>query len=175
MNILIIGGTASGKSEYGEYCAEILSDKNKKKYYIATLFPYDEETRERINRHILQRRDKQFETIEKFTDFGKIEVEKNSTVLLECMGNLLSNEMYMKKTNTVVSQHIINDIKAVSKRCKNLIVISNNVSCDFIKYNEETESYIKNISNINSEISRFFEACFEVVCGIPICLKGEIL
>ena len=58
---LITGGSGSGKSEYAESEVERLAHltESEEKYYIATMFPYGEETLQKIRRlsliHILFR------------------------------------------------------------------------------------------------------------------------
>ena len=50
---LITGGSGSGKSEYAESEVERLAHltESEEKYYIATMFPYGEETLQKIRRH----------------------------------------------------------------------------------------------------------------------------
>lgn len=112
---LITGGSASGKSNYGELYAKNLYEKGKqngsKLIYIATMFPYqfnedgtisetiDEEVEERIKRHQQMRFDRGFYTIECYTNLEQLILEnkigKNDVLLLECMSNLLANECYL--------------------------------------------------------------------------------
>ena len=40
------------------------------------------------------RADKQFETLERYTDLCGLEVPEDSILLLECMSNLAANEMF---------------------------------------------------------------------------------
>ena len=46
---LITGGSGSGKSAYAE--AQILALNGERRIYIATMYPYDEESHRRIARH----------------------------------------------------------------------------------------------------------------------------
>lgn len=92
MLIEIIGGSGSGKSEFAEkYCMELCPGK---KYYIATMQPFDEEGKLRVLRHQKLREGKMFVTIECQTGLENVQIEKNATILLECMSNLVANEMY---------------------------------------------------------------------------------
>ena len=61
---LITGGSGSGKSRYAE--GEILKLGPGRRIYIATMYPYDEESRQRIARHRAMRAGKNFETIPYF-------------------------------------------------------------------------------------------------------------
>ena len=62
MLILVSGGSASGKSEFAE--SLVLQSGCDRRYYLATMIPYDEECRRRISRHRKMRAAKGFETIE---------------------------------------------------------------------------------------------------------------
>ena len=60
MFTLVIGGAASGKSEYAEAHVETLPGR---RLYIATMEPWDEECRARIARHQAARAHKRFPRI----------------------------------------------------------------------------------------------------------------
>ena len=70
MVTLVIGGAASGKSEFAE--SLVLQMGTLPRWYIATMQPFDDECRERIRRHRKMRAEKQFETIECFTGLEKV-------------------------------------------------------------------------------------------------------
>lgn len=99
MLYFVTGGSGSGKSEYAENLAvemhqgEFLGGAL---YYIATMLPWGEEGRRRILRHRRQRRDKGFLTRERFCRLELLEGTGEDVILLECISNLLANEMYME-------------------------------------------------------------------------------
>lgn len=95
---LVTGGSASGKSECAENLASSLRSNDHgadplRLYYIAAMYPYDDESRERVKRHRMLRNGKGFETIECHTGISRLEnkLPGNSIVMLECMSNLLAN------------------------------------------------------------------------------------
>jgi adenosylcobinamide kinase/adenosylcobinamide-phosphate guanylyltransferase len=94
MFTLVIGGAASGKSAYAEQL--IVAAGNKPRTYIATMQPFDDECRARIQKHRMMRQEKGFETIECYTDLAVLEgkLPKGGAVLLECLSNLAANERY---------------------------------------------------------------------------------
>ena len=49
MMILVTGGSGSGKSAFAEDC--IVAFGNARRIYIATMYPFDEESRKRVKRH----------------------------------------------------------------------------------------------------------------------------
>ena len=82
MMILVTGGSGSGKSAFAEDC--VVSCGETERIYIATMYPFDEESRRRVQRHQKMRQGKGFETVECYTGLHKVQVPENSTVLLEC-------------------------------------------------------------------------------------------
>ena len=88
MLTLVIGGSASGKSEYAEQRVLSLDGA---RIYIATMQPYGKEAEERILKHRQMRKNKGFETIECYTGLQDLNIPPGSNVLLEDLGNLMAN------------------------------------------------------------------------------------
>lgn len=65
MMILVTGGSGSGKSAFAE--DQVVSFGEAERVYIATMFPFDEESKKRVQRHRNMRSGKGFETIECYT------------------------------------------------------------------------------------------------------------
>lgn len=182
MIVLITGASGSGKSEYGENLAVSLNQNNIKKenmIYIATMYPKGEETLKKIKRHQDMRKNKNFDTIECFCDLDKTDIEqiKGKTVLLECMSNLLANEMFgndfLKRDVSETVKKIEKGFDILSKCSKNIIIISNEIFSDGINYDKEMIQYIQALAVINSYIAAKADKVIEVVYSIPIIQKGE--
>jgi len=178
MFILVIGGAASGKSEYAENLAINLC--NKEKIYVATMQPFGEIAKEKIKRHKELRKHKGFKTVEKFNNLhGILQKDLQGTVLVECMSNLMANEMYnynnenskLKKINPV--KKIINDIQYIQKNSQNIIVVTSEVFSDGIKYDEFTNKYIENLAKLNIELANLCDKMVEVIYSIPIEIKSK--
>lgn len=99
---MVYGGSASGKSSYAESFALSLQGDGRL-LYIATMYPYkwntteiDPETMQRIERHRAMRADKGFDTVECYRHVEHIVAKRQDVLLLECMSNLLANEMYLE-------------------------------------------------------------------------------
>lgn len=186
MLYVVTGGSGSGKSEYAESLAVELYNRNKKNkacgslYYAAAMYPHeDEETVIRIERHRALRKGKGFETIECYTDIGKLTaLGKGNTILVECMSNLLANEMYMDKEYIVsdeadAERYIVNPLKQLGEMENNVIVVTNEVFSDGKEkdYDTETRCYIKLLGYINVRMAKLADGITEVVCGIPVRYK----
>ncbi|MCM1127105.1 MAG: bifunctional adenosylcobinamide kinase/adenosylcobinamide-phosphate guanylyltransferase [Lachnospiraceae bacterium] len=176
MFLVITGGSGSGKSEYGEERAVSLA-QGAPLLYVAAMEPFSEEARERIARHRAMREGKGFVTIEQYRDIGNLIVPKEATVLLECMSNLLANEMYAdtkrEREEIPIWKRLSKEVAGLGKRCRNLIVITNEVFSDGVDYEEETERYIQYLANINAELFYNADEVYEAVYGIPVLLKKK--
>lgn len=173
MTILITGGSGSGKSAYAESKAHALCPGEK--IYVAAMLPFDEESRQRIRRHREMRREKNFITAERYTGLKGFELPQGSTVLLECLSNLLANERYMDlgaKENA--AQEILLGIDHLRGLCDNVVIVTNEVFSDGAEYPGETAEYIRILGEINRCIAEISDAVVEVVCGLPVVWKGSL-
>lgn len=177
MLTLILGGAGSGKSEYGENFAGKAAEKGAAKIYLATMEAYDLESRQRIQKHRLQREGKGFTTIEMPRNLQSECIPEGSVVLLECLSNLVANEMF--QGNEIIPEEEIvlqiwEELKSLEKRAERVIIISNQIFSDGIDYDTGTKAYQKALGELHQKISQCAEQVIEIVCGIPIFLKGGI-
>lgn len=172
MNYLLTGGSACGKSTYAEAIAMSLPGPH---IYLATMRPYGEEGLAKVARHRRLRAGKGFETVERETDVSGADIPEDATVLLECVCNLVDNQMF-DETGAMydVTDQVIADILALAGRCANLVVVTNDVGSDLEDYSEGVRAYIRVVGQINRVLAREFDNVYEFVCGIPILLKGAL-
>ena len=199
---IVYGGSASGKSSYAESFALSLQGDGRL-LYIATMYPYkwntteiDPETMQRIERHRAMRADKGFDTVECYRHVEHIVAKRQDVLLLECMSNLLANEMYleqdsddgglaetmsevektgvgMSETLSPVSKKIVQALVNLSTRVQDVVIVTNDVFSDggSLTYDESTREYVKNLAEINCALAREAATVTEVVCGIPVIVK----
>lgn len=199
---IVYGGSASGKSSYAESFAMSLQGEGRL-LYIATMYPYkwntteiDPETMQRIERHRAVRADKGFDTVECYRHVEHIVAKRQDVLLLECMSNLLANEMYleqdsddgglaetmsevekagvgMSETLSPVSKKIVQALVDLSTRVQDVVIVTNDVFSDGgnLTYDESTREYVKNLAEINCALAREAATVTEVVCGIPVIVK----
>lgn len=208
MIALVIGGSGSGKSAYAEQMA-VKAAGNGSLYYVATMQVYDEEGKKKVERHQKMREGKGFLTIEqprrlkeaaKKVATEKVATEKVSAgkvaagkvaaervpagkiVLLECMSNLVANEMFSEENLSAVmdeakikqlSHEIISGVTALQDSCDILIIVTNQIFEDGIRYDASTMDYIRLLGDINRQIAERAEQVVEVVAGIPIFIKKD--
>lgn len=193
--ILVMGGSCSGKSSFAEELMEKLAAEDSSgvysKYYIATMEAQDGESLERIARHRRMRAGKGFVTIEQGRDiaraveqmedtlsggnFGGRTVQASRAGLLECMSNLVANEMFGGEEilpGNVVSEKIGKEIDLLSKSLRHLVIVTNNVFEDGVRYDEATMEYLDALGKVNQKIAAEADRVYEVVVGIPLSIKG---
>ncbi len=170
MRTLVIGGGASGKSEYAE---ELFSGLSGRKYYIATMMPYGEDSLWRIEKHRQARRNRGFFTLEHYVDIGALRLPERGAALLECLGNLTANELFSRGLGEDQAfESIVAGINALALQCEDLVVVTNEVFSGGNRYDEGTLAYIRTLGRVNAAIAARFDRVFEVVCGIPAAIKG---
>lgn len=195
MIALVIGGSGSGKSAYAEQMA-VKAAGNGSLYYVATMQVYDEEGKKKVERHQKMRAGKGFLTIEQprrlkeaakkvateRVPAGKAAAGVGKTVLLECMSNLVANEMFSEENLSVVmdeakikqlSHEIISGVTALQDSCDILIIVTNQIFEDGIRYDASTMDYIRLLGDVNRQIAERAEQVVEVVAGIPIFIKKD--
>ena len=171
MFTLVIGGAASGKSAYAEEL--ILKYGEKRRTYIATMEPFDDECRQRIEKHRIQRKEKAFETVECFTNLSSVKLAEKGAVLLECMSNLAANERYSPKgAGADAYDAILAGVDALLEQCDDLVIVSNDVFGGGTQYEGDTLAYLKLLADINRALAAKADAVCEVVCGVPVYYKG---
>ena len=164
--------------------------------------PFGEESLAKIRRHQRLRAGKGFTTIEQSRDLTKaaqriaklpnqfqeeavtINRPENSvpfirdTALLECMSNLVANEMFAEnkiRLRDEVTAQILDGIEALNSQLEHLLIVTNNVFEDGISYEETTAEYIEAMGQVNERLAAMADTVIEVVTGIPVVWKGTLL
>ena len=194
MITLVTGGSGSGKSAYAEDMA--VSAEGTEKYYIATMQIYDAEGERKVERHRKLRAGKGFTTVESPWNVGQIvfptfteaktvcidcgesePIQKKPgqrTALLECMSNLVANEMFstdgIREEDAVVTK-VVQDMELLAAKLDHLVIVTNNVFEDGISYDAGTMAYLRALGRINAALAKCADRVVEVVVGIPVILK----
>ena len=172
MLTLIVGGAASGKSEYAERL--VVRTGSFPRYYIATMEPFDDECRARIARHRASRAHRQFETIECYTGLDRLQLPRPGVVLLECMSNLVANELYSPGgagDDTVAA--VLRGADALLPQCHALVIVSNEVFTGGSDYAGNTLHYLKILAAVNRGLATRADNVAELVCGQAIYYRGK--
>lgn len=159
MTALVLGTPRSGKSRQAESLAESLSGGGKK-LYIATMIPFGEEGRKRVIKHRYARRGKGFITVECPIRVDRLIYDiadiSESTCLLECMSNLIANEMHEAENESMsdklLSEHITASVMRLSESAANLVIVSNTFPLEDEGYDEDTKRYVRLVEMINADL-----------------------
>lgn len=165
MLALVIGGAASGKSAYAESLAGRLGNQ---KLYIATMEPFGEEAKIRIEKHRNMRAEKGFWSVDCYRNLASLTLAEQEVILLECLTNLLANECYGGDPG-----RILQGIDLLRKQTTHLIVVSGDVFCDGDCYSAETRDYIRRLGELNRALAAKSEVVVETVAGIALVQKGS--
>lgn len=172
MKILLTGGSACGKSTFAEKLAMSLPSP---RIYIATMIPYGDDGPARVARHRAQRAGMGFETVERYTGIAAIQLPHCGTALLECLCNLTANEMFEQDgAKEDVVQAVLDGVSNLARQVRHLIIVTNEVAGDGVGYKESVRGYVAALGEINRRLAAEFDCACELVCGIPIALKGEL-
>ena len=196
---LVYGGSGSGKSEFAENL--VLKSECESRFYIATMKIFDDEGKKRVERHRKLRGNKNFITIEETNESrnledaiekikkmtsdenledssgfggGKSFGQKKSAVLVECLSNLLANEMFLPGGKILSSGEAARKIIVGLKRLfssgfiSEIVLVSNNIFDDGLDYDEATKSYMDALAKINAFAAQNADKVFEVVAGIAL-------
>lgn len=175
MIVLIIGGSKSGKSSFAESLASKIKDSGVL-YYLATMNPIDLEDNKRIDKHIENRSIYKFTTIEQKIDLHKIleKFKKDDTILLDSVTALGTNEMFKEgRVNFNIADKVFRDIEKLSNRVGNLVLVSDYVFSDGIKYDDFTDDFRKELGKINCYLAKLSEVVIEASYGELIYHKGR--
>ena len=190
MRALVWGGSGSGKSEFAEGLAVQSASRSAGKrnrsggedpssacgplLYLATMAAEDPESRQRIARHRRLRAGKGFTTLEQYTHLEEVTLPPGTTVLLECLSNLVANEMFSQDGRKQDTARVIREgLFRLADQAESLIVVSNDVFGDGTCYPGETESYRHVLAEVNQALAGRFSQAVELVHGVPVYWKGE--
>lgn len=99
--------------------------------------------------------------------------------LLECMSNLVANEMYSMECNSMdtqeagltVTERVLQGVEALKRQADLFVIVTNNVFEDGITYDSSTMEYIETLGRINERMAAEADEVIEVVAGIPQWIK----
>ena len=184
MNILLIGGSKSGKSMMAQRIIKALSEADgTKPVYWATMEPTDGEDRERIKKHIGERAGWGFETVECAVNIASFlpKLEKNAAVLFDSITALTANEMfgtvksgYLSEPDKTAEARTSDELLELMSAAKHSVLVCDEIFRDGMKYDEMTEDYRRALANICRKLAKNCDAVCEVVCGNIMLHKGKL-
>lgn len=181
--IFVTGGARSGKSTFAEsYCTE----NGKNLGYIATAEALDEEMKDRIKKHQIQRGGSwsTYEKPLKIEDYITDIMNSHEFVLLDCITMYISNMMFkdnldfenisVEKANEIEVE-INNSIVAILEKTKkskgNLVLVSNELGLGIVPANKLSRIYRDYVGRANQICAKYADEVYFVVSSIPMKIK----
>ena len=176
MMTLVIGTRDSGKSALAEDLCQQTGDA--RRYYLATMEVLDDAGRERVRKHLEKRRGKGFVTIERTHGIAgalaDMQDKEHATVLLECVANLVGNEMHgtdperqallRDKVNGPArfADAVASDIARLGAGVHHLIAVTDVFPAEDAGYDEETRLYVRLLELVNERLIRMADRVTDV-------------
>ena len=137
--------------------------------YIATMYPYGEETEKKIERHRMLRKGKGFETLEWYT--GLATFGRGINTRLRCASNVCRISWQMKciwnpVQDVMQIKLILEGIRELNQQCSNLVIVTNEVFSESVPDSPEMKEYKRILGRINCEIAAMADQVTEVIYGI---------
>ena len=168
---LVTGGSGCGKSALAQDLTVSLSG-GECCIYLATMKDENAESRARIEKHRRMRSDQAFETLELERGLEAVrERVRGRCVLLECMSNLLANEMFTPEgVAKDPAAAVMKDIEALGS-ARELVIVTGmaDMGCD--DRSGLTGAYLEELARINRELFAMSRDVLWVMCGEGMYLK----
>lgn len=169
MVALVIGVPDSGKSALAEDLAMKLS-RDGKRIYLATMEILDDAGKKRVEKHRKLREGKGFFTIEapiKVLEAVSCAPDLDkSTVLIECISNLVGNVMHDEDSECRgdVVRTVVSDVAGICNRAKNVVIVTNSFACEE-GFDDETKEYVRCLDAVNCELRKTAGEIYEFAEG----------
>ncbi len=165
----ITGGERSGKSSYAQNLALQLSNTP---YYLATSRIWDDNHRERIDRHIADR-DHRWTSIEEEKELSKV-IQENNIVVVDCVTLWLTN--FFVDTKNDIEKSLAQAKAEFEKLLKvnaTIIIISNEIGMGVHATTEIGRKFTELQGWMNQHIAKHADKAILMVSGIPVEIKNS--
>lgn len=182
--VYVTGGARSGKSTFAE---DYVIKDGRKRVYLATAIPFDNEMKIRVEKH-REQRGKEWLTIEGYRDLsGKIldECKGEKIALLDCLTNMVSNLMIMegeydwdnisKRELEVLEEGIRSQVEetldTLMKKDIDVVVVSNELGMGLVPPYALGRHFRDIAGRMNQYVASRAKEAYMVVSGLNIRLK----
>lgn len=163
---LVLGGARSGKSRFAEGLARGFCGG---KTYVATAEPFDEEMRQRIEKHREQRAGDGWRTVEAPLDPASPIRAAQGLVLLDCVTVWLGNLMHHEKD---VRAAVVEFSAALKDSAARIVLVSNEVGLSIVPENAMARRFRDEQGFVNQRLAEAADDVYFVAAGLPLKLKG---
>ena len=167
----VIGGCRSGKSRQALELAEKISGS--KRIFIATCMPFDDEMKQRIERH-KRERDKSWKTVEAPVELSAA-INENSregdVIIIDCLTLWINNLLMEIENPDVINQCIHKLILAIKEAKCPIILISNEVGAGIVPENKLARKFRDIAGFTNQKVAECADSVIWMIAGIPVSIK----
>lgn len=192
MNILISGGAKNGKSDIAERIVRRMMERlHKPLYYVATMMPADEEDRERIRVHRMNREGAGFQTLEAGNRILRVldlpKTDPGGIFLVDSTTALMANEMFPAAGpgfDPGAAERVPEELASFAARTGNTVFVSDQIYEDArppeagatsrdLPLPDLTEVYRSALGKADCRLAAECETVLEVTAGRVKVWKGE--
>jgi adenosylcobinamide kinase/adenosylcobinamide-phosphate guanylyltransferase len=166
---LFTGGGRSGKSSHALKSAE---KYDKDRLFIATAVGFDDEMRERIKNHQMERGN-EFITIEEAKDIASVikkYEQKVNVILIDCLSVWLGNLMYYYPEKSEFEE-INSFLNALKNTKSDIIIVTNEVGMGIIPGDKISRKYRDLAGSLNQKVAKIANSVILMVSGIEVKIK----
>ena len=166
---LILGGAASGKSVFAE---DLVVSTGKNRVYLATSQVFDEEMRQKVDRH-LEQRGGGWTTIEEPLDLRPVlsSLSSDQVCLVDCATMWLSNHLLAETDLGAVQTDLLKALRACPAQ---IVIVSNEVGHGIVPDNALARRFREAQGRLNIALAAQADLVVQVTAGLPLVLKGQL-
>jgi adenosylcobinamide kinase/adenosylcobinamide-phosphate guanylyltransferase len=168
-NACVFGGARSGKSAFAE---SLIITTGRRRVYIATAEAWDDEMRDRIAAHRLDRGDG-WETVDAPLDLAGAlaTIPADAAVLVDCATLWLTNHMLAEHDLAVETERLLTAFAACAAP---VVVVSNEVGWGIVPDNALARRFRDAQGRLNQQMAAQADLVVGVMAGLPFALKGRL-
>ncbi len=165
----ILGGAASGKSEFAEALAQAAG---RPLHYLATSQPLDHEMHQKVEKH-RARRGPDWTTHEAPLELGPAlaNLPADAVCLVDCATLWLNNHIMAENDLDAAQERLLRDIAACPAA---VIVVSNEVGQGIVPADALSRRFREAQGRLNIALAARADLAVQVVAGLPTVLKGAL-
>ena len=166
-----MGGCRSGKSRHALKLAEDIPCR--KKVFIATCLPLDEEMKKRIERH-QRERERTWTTVEVpilLPEAIDENSQKSDLILVDCLTLWISNILLETNDMDKTSKHIERLIESLAHVKCPVVLVSNEVGAGIVPENALARRFRDVAGHVNQNVAAYSDKVIWMAAGIPVKIK----
>lgn len=165
---LVLGGARSGKSRRAEALAR---ESGRRRVYLATAEPFDDEMRDRIDRHRRDRAAAGWTTVEEPLALDRALAEAAATdrvVLVECLTTWHGNLLHHQRDLAGAGDRLL---AVLAELPGDLVLVANEVGLGVMPDNAMARRFLDEAGRLNQRLADRADRVELVVAGLPMRLK----